>query len=130
MREHVRKVNELVYSSRFLPHWGFHDDHRAVDRTAEYAPALQQVKAEFDALIDVIVDAGLVGGKCLRRRLRGQPVDGEREVLRKRGFSRQVRRRRRGAVDQEDADHARRLPGRLAPEDAVAPDQACPHDAG
>jgi len=66
MREHVRKVNELVYSSRFLPHWGFHDDHRAVDRTAEYAPALQQVKAEFDALVDVIVDSGLVGGKCLQ----------------------------------------------------------------
>jgi hypothetical protein len=66
MREHVRKVNELVYSSRFLPFWGWHDDHRAVDRTAEYAPAMQQVKAEFDAMVDVIVEAGLVGGKCLQ----------------------------------------------------------------
>ncbi len=66
MREHVRKVNELVYSSKFLPFWGWHDDHRHADGTAEYRPAMQQVKAEFDEMVDIVVGAALVGGRCLQ----------------------------------------------------------------
>lgn len=32
--------------SPYLPHWGWHDDHRAADGTPDYLPALMQVRAE------------------------------------------------------------------------------------
>lgn len=37
-----------------MPFWGWHDDHRAADGTAAYKPALQQVRAEFYGLVDLL----------------------------------------------------------------------------
>ena len=36
------------------PYWGWHDDHRHLDGTADYLPALQQVRSEFAALLEEI----------------------------------------------------------------------------
>jgi hypothetical protein len=41
-------------AGRYDPRWGFHDHHREADGTADYLPALMQVRAEFAALLSEI----------------------------------------------------------------------------
>lgn len=49
------RVERLILrGGRFDPHWGWHDDHRPVDGTPEYKPALQQVRAEFTGMLGVL----------------------------------------------------------------------------
>lgn len=38
----------------YMPRWGWHDDHRAVDRTDAYLPALMQVRSEYEQLLALI----------------------------------------------------------------------------
>lgn len=47
-------IDALVGDSRFLPHWGWHDDHRDHEDTLEYRPAIFQNRAEFLELLRVI----------------------------------------------------------------------------
>jgi len=50
----------------FAPRWGWHDDHREADGTPAYLPALQQVRGETAALLDVLATE-LVGGDRVNR---------------------------------------------------------------
>lgn len=55
-------IDDFVrHSGRFMPRWGWHDDHREKDRTDEYLPAMQQVREECLGLIDVISERSLNG---------------------------------------------------------------------
>lgn len=60
------KIDALIAPGRFPPRWGFHDDHRDADGTPAYLPALQQVRSEFAALVDVLQQHNLLSGKCLQ----------------------------------------------------------------
>jgi len=64
--EHLLAVNRLIYSDRFLPYWGWHDDHAMVDRSPAYKPAMQQVKAEFAELVHVLASMNVLAGKALQ----------------------------------------------------------------
>lgn len=37
-----------------MPRWGWHDDHRALDKTPNYLPAFMQVRSEFAELVDAL----------------------------------------------------------------------------
>ena len=50
----MHKVNRIAYSNRYMPLWGWHDDHRKHDGTAAYLPALQQVHSEFSEFVKVL----------------------------------------------------------------------------
>lgn len=65
-REAMLAVNRLIYSDRYSPRFGWHDDHRGVDGTPEYLPALQQVCAEYREFVEVLDAAGVRGGRCLQ----------------------------------------------------------------
>lgn len=66
MNERLRRVNELLYSARYLPYWGWHDDHVDADGTDDYRPAVMQVKAEFAALAEFVGGVMGFGGNCLQ----------------------------------------------------------------
>lgn len=66
LRSTLWRINRLIYSERYAPHWGWHDDHRETDHTPEYLPALMQVKSEFTGIAAEIFGAGLNGGTCLQ----------------------------------------------------------------
>lgn len=59
-------VDDILNSDRWRPRWGWHDDHRHRDGKLDYAPALQQVRAEFAGLVDAISAHGLIGGRALQ----------------------------------------------------------------
>jgi hypothetical protein len=51
----IEDIDALIaQGGRFSPFWGWHDNHRAADGTADYKPALMQVRDEFAALVDHI----------------------------------------------------------------------------
>jgi hypothetical protein len=47
-------LDAVVNDKVFAPFYGWHDDHRERDRTAEYRPASQQVRAELMELLGLI----------------------------------------------------------------------------
>lgn len=60
-------VLDIVFRDRQIGgHWGFHDDHRDADGTPEYRPALQQVRAEYFELLDVLDREGCFAGRALQ----------------------------------------------------------------
>lgn len=61
----MNEIDAYAYSVAAQPFKGWHDDHRGWERSAQYRPALQQVRAEFRDFVNVIVDAGL-SGTCLQ----------------------------------------------------------------
>lgn len=62
----IEHVDDLIAPGRFVPRWGWHDDHRVHDKTPAYLPALQQVRWEYAALLETLEDHGIVGGSCLQ----------------------------------------------------------------
>lgn len=49
----LQAIDALVArGGRFDPYWGWHDDHRHLDGTPGYRPALQQVRSEYAGLLD------------------------------------------------------------------------------
>jgi predicted O-methyltransferase YrrM len=48
----------IVNDPRFAPFYGWHDDHAGAERAATYAPAVQQVRAEFLGLVEAIREHG------------------------------------------------------------------------
>lgn len=59
----IKQIESLIVQhGPFDPYWGWHDDHREADGTDAYRPALQQVRAEFYGLVDVV----LRFGRCLQ----------------------------------------------------------------
>lgn len=59
-------IDAYVAKDDRRPLWGWHDDHRAHDRSPEYRPALQQVRAEFEQLLRVCETQGALGGRALQ----------------------------------------------------------------
>jgi len=57
--------DDIANDKRFLPYWGWHDDHRSQDRTSEYRPAIQQNRTEFHEFARVLSDKGL-NKSCLQ----------------------------------------------------------------
>lgn len=47
-------IDAILRDPRWLPRYGWHDDHAANDSTADYLPAVMQVRAEFAALLTQI----------------------------------------------------------------------------
>jgi len=62
----MAQADDVVRDATWSPRWGWHDDHRAADRTPAYLPAVQQVRAEFKSLVIEIGAAELLEGKCLQ----------------------------------------------------------------
>ncbi len=60
------RIDAVLREDRWHPRFGWHDDHRARDRTPEYLPAMQQVRAEFAALVASLEGRGICGGRCLQ----------------------------------------------------------------
>lgn len=55
----IERVDALIArGGRFAPYWGWHDDHRQVDQTPAYRPALQQVRREYAEFLDVLAAEG------------------------------------------------------------------------
>lgn len=52
--KYIDIIDGVAYAPIYAPRRGWHDDHRHHDRTPEYLPALQQVRSEFDGLLDVL----------------------------------------------------------------------------
>lgn len=50
----IESLDFLLRGTSYLPYWGWHDDNRHADGTAEYRPAMQQVRAEFAEFLAVI----------------------------------------------------------------------------
>ena len=43
----IEFVEAILRDPKWAPYYGWHDDHRGKEQTADYKPAMQQVKAEF-----------------------------------------------------------------------------------
>lgn len=54
----IERFDAVASDPRWMPFWGWHDDHRANDRTPQYLPALQQVRAETAELLEVLAANG------------------------------------------------------------------------
>jgi hypothetical protein len=64
MIDHImRRIDDVVYDSRWAPLLGWHDDYLP---EAPYLPAIQQDRREFRMLLQAINGAGLVGGIALQ----------------------------------------------------------------
>lgn len=50
----IEDVDRILNEDRWNPYHGWHDDHRGLDGTGSYLPAMMQVRDEFHSLIDVI----------------------------------------------------------------------------
>lgn len=61
----MTKLDQVVNDPRFKPYWGWHDDHRHLDRDPNYAPAIQQNREEFHELAHILAKRNL-GGTCLQ----------------------------------------------------------------
>lgn len=57
---------DFMAATRVPPLWGWHDDHRGLDRTPDYQPAMQQVRAEFEQLLRVCEWRSGLGGSALQ----------------------------------------------------------------
>ena len=62
----IEQIDEILRSDRWGVYSGWHDDHKQHDGTAEYLPAMQQVRSEFAALIDVIEEHLPRARRCLQ----------------------------------------------------------------
>lgn len=69
----MEAIDALVAKGgRFMPHWGWHDDHREADGSVDYKPALQQVRSETSELLGILLPALNKGkptqipGSCLQ----------------------------------------------------------------
>lgn len=63
----MNMIDGILRELRWSPRYGWHDDHRKLDRTDGYLPAMQQVRSEFSEFVEeVIARHGLLGGKCLQ----------------------------------------------------------------
>lgn len=63
----IEAVDAVVNDARWMPYWGWHDDHRKNDRQPTYLPAIQQVRSEYAELIDVCYRAGgVLNGRALQ----------------------------------------------------------------
>lgn len=61
----IEKIDTLIArGGAFDPYWGWHDDHRDADGTADYLPALQQVRSEYVDLLEALSDRPR--GRCLQ----------------------------------------------------------------
>jgi len=63
------EIGEIVYAERYLPRRGWHDDYRDLIKDGDrpgYLPTVKQVKAEFEALVELLDEHSLLGGKCLQ----------------------------------------------------------------
>lgn len=58
-------LDAILNHPRYAPRHGWHDDHRAVDGTPAYLPAMQQVRAELMELLELCKARGL-WGSCLQ----------------------------------------------------------------
>lgn len=58
--------DELLRSPKYAPRWGWHDDHAYADGTANYLPAVMQVRAEWQALIEALDPLKGMGNACLQ----------------------------------------------------------------
>src|SRR5712691_6412980 len=61
-------LDRVVYDSRFLPYYGWHDDHRAVHDACMghlYLAAMWQVRSEFHAFVALLAEHG-INGRCLQ----------------------------------------------------------------
>lgn len=56
----------IARGGQYAPRYRYHDDHRASDGTAEYLPALQQVRIEYAAFLEDLRDLGAFDGRCLQ----------------------------------------------------------------
>ena len=61
----VVDLHRVLSDPAYAPRHGWHDDHRDADGTPAYRPAVQQVRAEFLALAEVLRARGLCGS-CLQ----------------------------------------------------------------
>lgn len=66
MKSHIIAIDDILNQGRWVPRWGWHDDHRQLDGTTDYLPALQQVRSEFFDLVEVLDRANVIGGRCLQ----------------------------------------------------------------
>lgn len=57
----MKKVDAIVRRPYPDGKYGWHED-----QASEYHPTIQQVRSEFRVLLEAIIDAGLVGGRCLQ----------------------------------------------------------------
>lgn len=62
----IEAVDRVVNDPKWLPYWGWHDDHRERDRQPGYLPAIQQVRAEFAELLAVCRHSGMAGNRALQ----------------------------------------------------------------
>ena len=61
----VNDIDSFLRSPLYAPRWGWHDDHRHLDGTPDYRPAIQQVRGEFVEFLDLLRARGLCGS-CLQ----------------------------------------------------------------
>jgi len=62
----AERIEQIVTSGRWAPRHGWHDDHRHRDGTPEYLPAVQQVRAEFLALLEALDKRAVTDGRALQ----------------------------------------------------------------
>lgn len=131
----IERVDQLVArGGEFMPYWGWHDDHRHLDGTPEYRPALQQVRGEFAEFLSVLVSLP-PGGACLQ--LGMGECDASHEALRL-YFDRVVTldwrcvavddRRREPGVDIASIEGVRRALQAMKPSWDEAMGVPCPFD--
>lgn len=62
------EIDAIANADKWKPRSGWHDDHRHVDRTPEYRPAMMQVRSEFEAFVNLLIGRGMVtgAGRCLQ----------------------------------------------------------------
>jgi hypothetical protein len=60
------RLDAIAYDTRWAPRSGWHDDHRGRDGTPAYLPAVQQVRAEFLALAEVLEWHDATAGRALQ----------------------------------------------------------------
>lgn len=60
-------LDSVVYDARFLPYYGWHDDHRVAHASGngDYLAAMWQVRSEFHAFADLLTKHA-VNGRCLQ----------------------------------------------------------------
>ncbi len=53
-------LNSLLNEPRWLPYYGWHDDHREQDGTEFYRPAIMQVRSEFLDFVSLLRSNGVI----------------------------------------------------------------------
>lgn len=61
LNDTMKLVDAVANDARWMPYWGWHDDHRYNDRQPTYLPALQQVRSEFEYLIATFIVNDIIG---------------------------------------------------------------------